>query len=158
MKPYEMAALAAIAILLILLIYFATAKGERKRIILINGAGEQIGVDVEIAATPGTQAKGLMGRKTLGENEGMLFVFYKSGRYSFWMLNTTIPLDAVFIDEKGTVVDIIGMEPCGFNIAKCGFYTPKAPARYVLEANLGFSEKNKIVPGNSSILLESIER
>ncbi len=153
------AALVAAALIIIILIsYIVTAKGERRRIILVNGEGDEIGVDAEIADTQATMAKGLMGRASLGENEGMLFVFNRAGVHSFWMMNTTIPLEAIFFDDGGNVVDVIRMEPCGLNITRCRFYTPKAPARYALEANRGFSEKNGIVCGNSSILLKSIGR
>jgi uncharacterized membrane protein (UPF0127 family) len=154
MKTYEVAAIIAIAVLLILIFYLITAKGEKKRLTLINSAGLEIGVDAEIANSGATMAKGLMGRSSLGENEGMLFVFPRSGKYPFWMLNTTIPLDAIHIAENGTVVDVIEMEPCGWNITKCPNYYPKAPAKYVLEVNRGFSREHLIVPGKSRLILQ----
>ncbi|MFH0884192.1 MAG: DUF192 domain-containing protein [Candidatus Micrarchaeota archaeon] len=155
MKAYEMAALFAIAVLIILFIHLATAKGEKRRITLVNSQGQKLDIDAEIANESATMAKGLMGRKSLGENEGMLFVFPKSGIYPFWMVNTTIPLDAIHIAENGTVVDILEMEPCGLNITKCRLYTPKAPAKYVLEVNKGYSKKNKIINGNSTMVFEA---
>ncbi len=151
MKSYEIAALLAIAILIILFFHLASAKGERKRLTITNADGEKIIVDAEIANSSATKAKGLMGRESLGENEGMLFVFGRSGIYPFWMLNTTIPLDAIHIAESGMVVDILEMEPCGLNVTKCRLYTPKAQAKYVLEVNRGFSKKNSIIAGNSSL-------
>ncbi|MCI0503834.1 DUF192 domain-containing protein [Candidatus Micrarchaeota archaeon] len=156
MKPYEVTALLAIAVLIILIFHFIGAKGEKKRIAIINADGSKVYVDAEIANESATMAKGLMGRRSLGENEGMLFVFKQSGIYSFWMLNTTIPLDAIHFADNGTVADIIEMEPCGLNIVKCRLYPPKAQAKYVLEVNQGFSEKNRIVIGTSRLDLSSL--
>lgn len=151
MRAYEVAALVAIAVLIILFFHFATAKGDKKRITLINSEGSRLSLDVELANDSATRAKGLMGRGSLGENEGMLFIMPRSDRYPFWMLNTTIPLDAIHIAENGTVVDVIQMEPCGLNITRCRIYAPKAPAKYILEVNKGFSNKNGILAGKSSL-------
>ena len=153
MKGYEMAALIVLAILIIFFFYIASAKADKRRITLVNAEGEKIGVDAEIARSPPVMMKGLMGRKSIGEYEGMVFVFPREGIHSFWMLNTTIPLDAIFISSDGGVVDVIQMEPCGFNVTKCRSYVPKAASLYVLEVNKGFSEKNAIVPGKSSLVL-----
>jgi uncharacterized membrane protein (UPF0127 family) len=156
MKAYEVAALVAIAVLIILFFHLATAKGEKRRITLINSEGGRLDVEVEVANEGATMAKGLMGRKSLAENEGMLFVFPHSGIYPFWMVNTTIPLDAIHIAENGTVVDVLEMEPCGLNVTKCRLYIPKAAAKYVLEVNRGYSKKNLILKGNSSLDLKSL--
>lgn len=156
MKGHEVAALLALAVLIIFFFHLATAKGEKRRITLINSEGTKIQVTAEIANESAMMAKGLMGRKSLGEYEGMLFIFLRSGSYPFWMLNTTIPLEAIHIAENGTVVDIVEMEPCGLNITKCRLYSPKAPAKYVLEANMGFSRKNRISPGSSYLDIDSI--
>jgi uncharacterized membrane protein (UPF0127 family) len=157
MKPFEVAAIIAVAMLAVLLVYFITAKGEKRRITLINAEGARIGVDVEIANNSATRAKGLMNRSSLGEYEGMLFIFDNPGIYQFWMLNTTIPLDAIHISEAGSVVDVLEMEPCGLNIIKCRVYPPKGRALYVLEVNKGFSSKHSIVPGNSSLDLSTVK-
>lgn len=153
MKNYEIAALVAIFILLILIFYLATAKGERKRITLMNADGSSIPVDVEIANNTATRTKGLMGRQSLPENEGMLFVFDQPGIYPFWMLNTTIPLEAIHISEDGKVADIVEMGPCGLNITNCRTYPPKAAAKYVLEVNQNFSTRHGVEIGKSRLLL-----
>ena len=141
------------AILLIaLIVYFATVKGERKRITLINADGAEVPVDVEIANSTALRTKGLMGRSTLGESDGMLFIFDQSGVYGFWMLNTTIPLEAIHIAGNGTVVDIIEMEPCGLNVTSCKTYPPRAPARYVLEVNQNFSKRHGVEIGKSKLV------
>ena len=151
MRTYEIAALAALIILVLLVIYFVTAKGERKKVTLINSEGKRIELDAEIADSLATRARGLMGRSSLPENEGMLFVFDAPGRYGFWMFNTTIPLDAIHVAPDGTVADVISMDPCGLNVTRCPVYAPKAQAMYVLEVNQGFASKNKIMAGNSTL-------
>jgi uncharacterized protein len=140
-------------IILIMFIYLAMAKGDKRKLTLINSEGKQVFVDTEIADNMSAKMKGLMGRESLGKNEGMLFKFDKEQVQSFWMFNVTIPLDAIFFDSNGTVVDIIQMEPCGLNITKCRLYAPKKPAMHVLEVNKGFSKNNSILPGNSSLEL-----
>lgn len=151
MKSEEMIAIAALAIVVIFVFYFITAKGPTKKITISNPDGSSVGVDAEIADNMTTRLKGLMGRRSLGEDEGMLFVFDSSGRHSFWMLNTSIALDAIFMDGNGTVVDILQMEPCGLNILDCPHYTPKADAKYVLEVNQGFAETHGITIGKSHL-------
>jgi uncharacterized membrane protein (UPF0127 family) len=142
----EIAIIVVVAFVVLLVFYFVTAKGERKKISITNSEGTAVSVDVEVADNLTTRAKGLMGRKSLGEYEGMLFVFDEPGFHSFWMVNTSIPLDAIFMDEEGTVVDVIEMEPCG--LLKCPLHTPKSRAKYVLEVNQGFSKRNKIEEGS----------
>lgn len=148
--PYILVSLVFIILIVILAIYLFSAKAERRKITLTNEKGTQVAVDAEVADSSATQMKGLMGKSSLGEDEGMLFVFNHDDMHSFWMLNTTIPLEAIHFASNGTVVDIISMQPCGFNVTSCKIYTPKAPSRFVLEVNAGFAEKNGISIGNSS--------
>ncbi len=153
MKSYEITILLAAILLIALIIYFATAKGEKKKVTILNADGSSAALDVEIANSTATRTKGLMGRQSLGENEGMLFVFDSPGAYSFWMLNTSIPLEAIHFAENGTVVDIIEMEPCGLNITSCRLYPPRAPAKYVLEVNRDYSQRHGIEIGKSKLVL-----
>ncbi|MBU0533127.1 DUF192 domain-containing protein [Candidatus Micrarchaeota archaeon] len=134
--------------LILFIVYFVTAKGDKKKISITNSEGSEIFLNVEIADNFTTRAKGLMGRSSLGEYEGMLFVFDQPGYYGFWMMNTSIPLDAIFIAENGTVVDIIEMNPGNYKL-----YKPKEMAKYVLEVNQYFSTKNSIFIGKSNVAL-----
>lgn len=129
---------------------YLSSQTKKEEIVLTNAQGKELRLEVEVAGNPVSRAKGLMGRNSLGEHQGMLFVFDKPGKHSFWMFNTTLALDAVYIAEDGRVVDVIEMEPCGLNITNCPSYVPKTEALWVLEVNQGFSRKNKIIAGNST--------
>ena len=80
-----------------------------------------------------------MHRESLDEKSGMLFVFPEDGRYGFWMKNTLIPLDIIWIDNDQRVVDIQTAQPC--TAEPCPSYTPSGDARYVLEINANVSEQ-----------------
>jgi hypothetical protein len=103
-------------------------------------------VNLELAVTASERAKGLMHRESLGENDGMLFVFEQEGKPGFWMKNTLISLDMIFIDSNNKIVDIMTAVPC--EKEPCKSYTPKAEAKYVLEVNAGFAEKHNIQIGD----------
>jgi hypothetical protein len=95
---------------------------------------------VEIAATDAEREKGLMGRKKLGAGQGMIFIYDKPGYYSFWMKNTLIPLDIVWLDKDRRVVFINeNTQPCRED--DCPALTPVIQAQYVFEANAGTAEK-----------------
>jgi uncharacterized membrane protein (UPF0127 family) len=132
------------AIILLFVFLYTQTVVDKKRITVTNSKNEKINVIVEIASDPLKRAAGLMFRQELGENEGMLFIFDRPGLYGFWMVNTTMPLDAVFFDENKKVVDIIRMEPCKQIAEQCRVYLPKKPAKYALEVNRGFAERNSI--------------
>ena len=95
---------------------------------------------VELAKTEAERERGLMYREKLDENKGMLFIFDKEGIYPFWMKNTLIPLDIIWISSENKVV-FIGQNtrPCKSLI--CLSVTPSVKAKYVLELNAGTSEK-----------------
>lgn len=97
---------------------------------------------VEIADTSDERTKGLSGRTNLDENTGMLFVFEEPGHYSFWMKDTLIPLDIIFIKNNRIVTIYKNAQPQG-NISdnQLQRYSPREPVNYVLEINGGLSEK-----------------
>ena len=102
--------------------------------------------DVELAQTSAEKAKGLMYRSSMPENHGMLFIFDAVAPRSFWMKNTLIPLDMIFIDSEMKVVEIkSNVLPCEAD--PCPTYT-SLPAMYVLEINAGLSEKSGIKIGS----------
>jgi len=98
--------------------------------------GEQT-FDVRLADTDETRAKGLMNVKSMSDDDGMFFVFEEENYHGIWMKNTYIPLDVVWINESGTIVDIATLNPHDLNTRM-----PSEPAKYVLEVNAGtFSGK-----------------
>jgi len=107
-------------------------------------------VDIELAQTADEKAKGLMFRTHLPEGQGMLFVYEEEGIYPFWMKNTLIPLDMIWISGDFKVVDVRHAIPCPSD--SCASYTPSAKAKYILEVNSGFTEKYYIKVGDSLII------
>lgn len=98
---------------------------------------------VEIADDPLEWKIGLMGRKYLGENHGMLFVFDKPLQANFWMKDTLIPLDIIFIDENNTVDTIHrNIQPC--KESPCETYVSKNKIKYALEVNGNRAENIKL--------------
>ncbi len=100
-------------------------------------------IRVEVARTPEERAVGLMGRKHLGKEEGMLFIFEEEGYHSFWMKDTLIPLSIAFIDREGRIVRIADMKP--LTLAS---HPPPQPILYALEMNQGWFSKNGIKVGD----------
>jgi hypothetical protein len=96
--------------------------------------------DVELAIDLESRSRGLMFREKLDPDKGMLFIFEKEGNYSFWMKNTLIPLDIIWINENKEVVFIANnAQPC--KESSCPFIESGKEAKYVLEINSGISEK-----------------
>jgi len=91
---------------------------------------------VELARTADEREKGLMFRKSLGENEGMLFVFPSDEQLAFWMKNTSIPLSIAYIASDGTIREIHDLEPFSLEAVKAG-----RSVRYALEVGRGWFEK-----------------
>ena len=88
---------------------------------------------VEVARTEKEKERGLMFRERMGKDEGMLFVYEREERLSFWMKNTRLPLSIAFIDKGGRIVDIQDMEPFSLET-----HTSAHPATYALEMNRGW--------------------
>lgn len=89
---------------------------------------------LQVAKTEKQREKGLSGRKKLDPNKGMIFVFDGSGKYVFWMKDTLIPLDIIWLDENFKVVDLREqIQPCNNN--DCSTFTPIHEAKYVMELN-----------------------
>lgn len=107
---------------------------------------------IELAITPEERKKGLMNRKYLKENHGMLFIFPKEDYLHFWMKDTYIPLDIGFFDEDGFLIEIQKLEALSETI-----HTSSKPAKYALEMNQNWFEKNQIRPYAKLKLTNEIE-
>jgi uncharacterized membrane protein (UPF0127 family) len=103
--------------------------------------------DIEIAHNDTERAKGMMFRKTLLPNHGMLFVFNTEEPQSFWMRNTFLPLDIIYLDKEGNVVSI--QKNC--KILNDNPLPSEKPAMYVLEINGGLSDNLGITIGSKAM-------
>ena len=99
-------------------------------------------VEAEVAATQATRMTGLMQRRAMPQQRGMLFVFDESRQHCMWMKNTYIPLSVAFLDDAGTIVNIEDMQPHTED-AHCA----KRPVRFALEMNKGWFAQRGIKPG-----------
>lgn len=99
-------------------------------------------IEAEIAATPAARDKGLMGRRLLPANRGMLFVFPEERTYCMWMRNTSIPLSVAFIGSAGTIINIAEMPP-----GTDDYYCADKPVRFALEMNIDWFRNNRVAPG-----------
>lgn len=103
----------------------------------------------EVADTPDKRAQGLMYRTAMEKDHGMLFIFPELGYWTFWMKNTKIPLDILWLDNKGTIIHIES------NVPICTRVDDHCPRHYsykqswqVLELNAGIAEKLQLIPGS----------
>ena len=131
------------------LIVFANLLAAENRFITIYIQGKPF--LAEIADTPEKQAMGLMFRRQIKDDYGMLFIFSEEDTRSFWMKNTLIPLDIIYLNSSRQIVDMYcSVPPCCAD--PCPSYISKFPARYVLEINGGLAKKLKIKIGDKIFL------
>ena len=100
-------------------------------------------IRVEVANTPEERGRGLMGRKELGDSEGMLFIFETEDYHSFWMKNTLIPLSIAFVDKEGRILRITDMKPMTLES-----HAPPKPVLYALEMKQGWFSAHGIQVGD----------
>jgi len=99
-------------------------------------------IDAQVAATAEQRAIGLMWRRELAPNEGMLFVFPAPAVQCFWMKNTPVPLTAAFVADDGRIVNLADMKPLD-ETSHCS----REPVRYVLEMTQGWFARRGLAPG-----------
>jgi len=109
-----------------------------------------VAISVEVADTPATRARGLMYRRKLAHDRGMLFVFPQAGYHGMWMSNTYIPLSVAFVDADGKIINIDDMQPLTTNE-----HAPAAPVQFVLEMNRGWFHKHNVRPGDNILGLDA---
>ena len=120
-------------------------------------AGDTIPLRVELAVKPEQKSMGLMERRRLDENAGMLFVYDSTQPpdAGFWMYRTRIPLDIAFADSAGVIRSIRSMVPCPTEVAEgCQTYTPDVPYKYALEVNAGYFSRHGVAVGNTLLLTD----
>jgi uncharacterized membrane protein (UPF0127 family) len=113
--------------------------------IRVERAGAKVALlNAELARTPEERTRGLMGRKSLADGEGMLFIFERDDMLSFWMKDTLIPLSIAFIASDGRIVEIRDMQPLDINSIKSS-----RSVRYALEVPQGWFERAGVRPGDT---------
>lgn len=138
MKKYKIIslALAFVAIFFILSIFY---KKER----LVSFKKNNITVYLEVADTEKKREYGLMNRKSMPKNHGMIFIFPKPETLRFWMKNTLIPLDMIFLNHERVVAIIADVPPCKTSF--CPSYGPDLLADEVIELNAGAAKQLEIL-------------
>lgn len=120
--------------------------GDRLVQVLLPGGAV---IQAEIADTPKKRAEGLMFREHLAKDRGMLFTFEQAQPWTFWMKNTKIPLDIIWMNEKKQIIHIARDVPiCTRTDDSCPQYRPNDPATYVLELGAGEAERLKLEKGS----------
>lgn len=118
------------------------AKRPAKTVVVFSTSEGKRRVQVEVVSNPATIQRGLMHREHLPPDHGMLFVFATDRVRSFWMKNTLIPLDMLFVRENGSIAGIErNTTPLSLDSRSVGL-----PTRYVLELNGGWTEKYGVEP------------
>lgn len=126
----------------------------RAVVTVVTAEQSRFDVRVELARNDEERARGLMYRRTLGVDDGMLFLFPGESVQSFWMRNTYIPLDMIFIRADGSIAGIV-------ENAVPESETPRTvgkPSRYVLEVNGGWCRRNGVKAGDRVELRGAIAR
>jgi uncharacterized protein len=106
-------------------------------------AGPAAVVAVELARTEAERERGLMGRPRLDPEAGMLFLFEAQERHGFWMKDTLVPLDLLFITDAGRVAAVVERRPLTLDVTDGG-----VDSRYVLEVNGGWARAHGVRPGD----------
>ena len=118
-------------------------------------AGDTTSIRVELAVSREQKTLGLMERRRLPDNAGMLFVYdsTQGPEAGFWMYRTRIPLEIAFIDSVGVIRTILAMMPCETTIPEgCPNYEPNVTYRYALEVNAGFFQRHQISVGDTLLI------
>ena len=117
--------------------------------------GDTLRLALELAVSPEQRSMGLMERRRLADDAGMLFVYdsIQPPDAGFWMYRTRIPLDIAFLDSAGVIRAVRSMTPCAATIAQgCPTYTPGVPYQFALEVNAGYFARHGIGVGDSVLL------
>ena len=113
-------------------------------VLLWGRGGDRVSVEAEVVRTPEETERGLMYRSQLAEGAGMLFDLHERKEHVFWMHNTCIPLDILFIDEDGTLVGVVEASAPLDDAPR----TVGCPSSRVLEVNAGWTRRHGVEPGS----------
>jgi uncharacterized membrane protein (UPF0127 family) len=118
-------------------------KGKKCDILIINTNNKRIRLTVEVVDRSDTRERGLMFRRNLNRDQGMLFVFEREQHRRFWMKNTYISLSIAYINKYGIINEIYDMKP----IDTSRIYPSIHPAQFAIEVNQGWFARNKVKKG-----------
>jgi uncharacterized membrane protein (UPF0127 family) len=137
--------IAPIAVAITVMTAFAAGAQEQPKVAIIGQDGRDlIVVNVEVAATNAKRELGLMFRRHLDEGAGMIFLFKQPQHLTFWMKNTLIPLDMIFVDSDGRIIGIVdNAAPLSESIDAVD-----GDSQYVLEVNGGFCKRHGVIAGD----------
>lgn len=130
----------------------AVAGGKKLEASFENQEGERVDVKLEVANSSSERKKGLMNRPYLPAKQGMIFVFRSNGQKSFWMKNTYVPLDMIFLSEDLTIKNIEQAEPQPFAPeSQLRSYKSEGDAMYVIEMRKGFAARHDLEKGDKFV-------
>ena len=131
--------------LIALMMLSAVACEAQPKVTLTTKSGREVVFQVEVADTPAKRTMGLQYRKELGSDRGMIFLFPSEAPQSFWMKNTPIPLDMIFINRERKIVGIVEQTvPFSLDSRSVG-----VPSQFVLEINGGLAKRHGLQVGDS---------
>ncbi len=140
-----------LCILIVVFGFISTSCLSEQKMVINEVCINEVCFDVEVAQTAKEVEVGLMHRQSMPNNHGMLFVFPKQKARTFWMKNTLIPLDMIWIDGNKQVVGVLrNALPCQQD--PCKRYYSYRPAQYVLEINGGLAAKYSIDRGQTVVI------
>ncbi|MFO1472405.1 MAG: DUF192 domain-containing protein [Turneriella sp.] len=122
------------------------------RIVFHNSKGQDVVLDCEVARSEKDKERGLMFRKAMPKNRGMIFVYSKPEEMNFWMQNTIIPLSIAYVHERLFISSIHDMKPFSLDIV-----SSETPVLYAVEVNQGWFKSNAILPGNRMAIYKNPE-
>lgn len=150
-KHRKLAVISAAFILLTGFTYLLSASeiGEEHASFTDGNGNEKAEITFETAITSEEKKTGLMNRTELGQNHGMIFVYDKPDMRAFWMKNTLIPLDIIFLDSNKQIINIEKAHPePDTPDSELERYRSDAPAQYVIEVNQNFTDRHGIEQGD----------
>lgn len=142
---------AIIAVLgLAFFIYTVSNSAGQQRALFLDETGVvKADITFEAAVTPEEKRIGLMNRTSLRDNHGMIFVYEEEAPRAFWMKNTLIPLDIIFLDSQKRIINIEEAYPePGTPVSELERYRSDRPAKYVIEVKQNFTDRHGIEPGD----------
>ncbi len=146
LKDWRVAAGLVLGLLLVVFTFWMNSSNNPRSFVEING----VRVNIQVALTVEEQIQGLSGRKSLSDNEGLLFVYERPGFPNFWMKDMNFPIDIIWINADEYVVDTT--ENLGPDTYPQTF-SPIEPTKYVLEVNAGYAQENEIEKGDEVLII-----